>query len=84
MKKLNSRTFLNLMSLSLALVVCASARAAEFGASAWRGETAYVEIPQAFQDDMSNLPSGVIGNDVSFTLLRFDEVALLLLLIAPH
>ena len=46
-----------------------------FAASVWRGETAYVEIPEAFQDKMSILAERWSAlEDVSLTLLRFDEV----------
>ena len=50
------------------------ANAAEFGASVWRGETAYVEIPKALQDKAVALSAQRAGNGVSLTLLRFDEV----------
>ncbi len=49
------------------------ANAAEFGASVWRGETAYVEIPKALQDKAVALSAQRAGNGVSLTLLRFDE-----------
>ena len=45
-----------------------------FSASLWRGETAYVNIPEALQDDAAALSSDAAGEGVSFTLLRFDEV----------
>ena len=41
--------------LMAGLVACAFANAAEFGASVWRGETAYVGIPEAFQFDDSTI-----------------------------
>ena len=56
------------------LVACAVANAAEFTASVWRGETAYVEIPKALQDKAGALSAQRAGNGVSLTLLRFDEV----------
>ena len=60
--------------LMAGLVVCAFANAAEFGASVWRGETAYVEIPEAFQTKASALAAQPAKDGVSLTLLRFDEV----------
>ena len=60
-----------------ALGVCMFAycgEAAEFGASVWRGETAYVEIPEAFRDKVSCLFERWTGDDIKLTLLRFDEV----------
>ena len=56
------------------LMVCAFANAAEFGASVWRGETAYVEIPEGFQAKASALAAQPAKDGVSLTLLRFDEV----------
>ena len=47
---------------------------ATFGASVWRGETAYVAIPEAFQDKAATLAERRKGEDLSLTLLRFDEV----------
>jgi hypothetical protein len=69
-------------NLSLALLfVTGGAWAAEncadvnsFSASAWRGETAYVNIPEALQAATAALSSDAAGEGVSFTLLRFDEV----------
>ena len=48
--------------------------ARSFCASVWRGETAYVEIPEAFRDMASSLAGRNAGPDVSLTLLRFEEV----------
>ena len=62
------------MLLVAGIVACVFANAAEFGASVWRGETAYVEIPKAFQDKAAALSAQRAGNGVSLTLLRFDEV----------
>ena len=56
------------------LMVCAFANAAEFCASVWRGETAYVDIPEAFQDKAAALAAQPAKDGVSLTLLRFDEV----------
>ena len=48
--------------------------ARSFCASVWRGETAYVEIPEAFRDMAPSLAGRNAGPDVSLTLLRFEEV----------
>ncbi len=60
--------------LMAGLVACAFANAAEFGASVWRGETAYVGIPEAFQDKVYAIAEHPPKDGVSLTLLRFDEV----------
>ena len=62
------------MLLVAGLAVCAFASAAEFGASVWRGETAYVDIPEAFQGKASALAAEPAKDGVSLTLLKFDEV----------
>ena len=62
------------MLLVAGLAACAFANAAEFGASVWRGETAYVGIPEAFQDKVSAIAAHPPKDGVSLTLLRFDEV----------
>ena len=62
-------TFVSVLCLMGAL-----AYSATFEVSAWRGETAYVKIPEALQDDAAALSSDAAGEGVSFTLLRFDEV----------
>ena len=62
------------MLLVAGLMVCAFANAAEFNASVWRGETAYVAIPEAFQDKAAALAAQPAKDGVSLTLLRFDEV----------
>ena len=56
------------------VLACALAQAAEFSASVWRGETAYVAIPEPFQDKAPALAKENAGPDVSLTLLRFDDV----------
>ena len=45
-----------------------------FEAAVWRGETAYVEIPEALRDSAASLYGRKAGGGVSLTLLRFDEV----------
>ncbi|MBO5647519.1 MAG: DUF4091 domain-containing protein [Kiritimatiellae bacterium] len=65
------RNVIFLMSLCL---VGLSSYSATFDIAAWRGETAYVNIPEAFQKDVSAISSCAVGEGVSFTLLRFDEV----------
>ena len=63
--------------LAFVSVLCftvALGHSATFEASAWRGETAYVSIPEALQDDAAAISSDAAGEGVSFTLLRFDEV----------
>ena len=62
------------MLLVAGLMACVFANAAEFGASVWRGETAYVDIPEAFQDKAAALAAQPAKDGVSLTLLRFDEV----------
>ena len=58
-----------------ALVVAAMAvSAGTFDAAVWRGETAYVEIPEALRDKVSCLSNRWTGDDITLTLLRFDEV----------
>lgn len=56
------------------VAVCAVSGAAQFGASVWRGETAYVAIPEALREKAVNLSSRWTGDDIALTLLRFDEV----------
>ena len=63
-----------LVAAVVASAACAFANAAEFGASVWRGETAYVAIPERLQDKAVALSAQRAGNGVSLTLLRFDEV----------
>ena len=46
----------------------------DMSATVWRGETAYVKIPEALQDKVSCLHGRCAGDGVSLTLLRFDEV----------
>lgn len=65
------------MKLLLSAVVAASAAfcfGAEMSATVWRGETAYVKIPESLQGKASVLYGRCKGGDVSLTLLRFDEV----------
>ena len=63
-----------LVAAVVASAACAFANAAEFGASVWRGETAYVEIPKALQNKAVALSARRAEDGVSLTLLRFDEV----------
>ena len=62
---------------SCILGICIFAHCAEgasFDATVWRGETAYVNIPEAFQSEAESIAGLDSGKDVSLTLLRFDEV----------
>ena len=45
-----------------------------FEAAVWRGETAYVEIPEALRDSAASLYGRNAGGGVSLTRLRFDGV----------
>lgn len=62
-------------SLCVAAMFAAMAvSAVTFDAAVWRGETAYVEIPEALRDKVSCLSERWTGDDIKLTLLRFDEV----------
>ena len=50
------------------------AYSASLDAAVWRGETAYVAIPETLQDKAAGLAGMDTGKDVSLTLLKFDEV----------
>ena len=51
-----------------------AANAPAFSTSVWRGETAYAEIPEALRGKVSCLYGRWTGDDITLTLLRFDEV----------
>ena len=59
---------------SAAMFAAMVASAAAFDATVWRGEMAYVEIPEALRDKVSCLYERWTGDDMTLTLLRFDEV----------
>ena len=62
-------------SLCSAVMFAAMAvSAGTFDAAVWRGETAYVEIPEALRGKVSCLSERWTGDDIKLTLLRFDEV----------
>ena len=62
-------------SLCVAAMFAAIAvSAVTFDAAVWRGETAYVEIPETLRDKVSCLSERWTGDDIKLTLLRFDEV----------
>ena len=54
--------------------VCAVADTATFEAAVWRGETAYVAIPEAMQGGAAALAECDTGDGVLLKLLKFDEV----------
>ena len=55
-------------------VALAKEDSASLDAAVWRGETAYVEIPEALRGKVSCLSERWTGDDIKLTLLRFDEV----------
>ena len=59
---------------SAAMFAAMAVSAGTFDAAVWRGETAYVEIPEALRDKVSVLSNRWTGDDIKLTLLRFDEV----------
>ena len=59
---------------SAAMFVAMAVSAGTFDAAVWRGETAYVEIPEMLRDKVSCLSERWTGDDIKLTLLRFDEV----------
>ena len=59
---------------SAAMFAAMAVSAGTFDAAVWRGETAYVEIPEALRDKVSVLSNRWTGDDITLTLLRFDEV----------
>ena len=59
---------------SAAMFAAMVVSAGTFDAAVWRGETAYVEIPEALRDKVSVLSNRWTGDDITLTLLRFDEV----------
>ena len=59
---------------SAAMFAAMTVAAGTFDAAVWRGETAYVEIPEALRDKVSVLSNRWTGDDITLTLLRFDEV----------
>ena len=64
-----------LLAIMATFAHCAAFTApATFGAAVWRGETAYVSIPETLQDKAASLAGMDTGKDVSLTLLKFDEV----------
>ncbi len=64
----------NIILLSILSLIGVSAYSASLEVAAWRGESAYFQIPQELQGKVSTLSSGAAGEGVSFSLLRFDEV----------
>ena len=48
--------------------------AEKFEAAVWRGETAYIEIPEGVREMATLLAERKDGDDVSLALLAFDEV----------
>ena len=59
---------------SAAMFAAMAVSAGTFDAAVWRGETAYVEIPEALRGKVSVLSNRWTGDDIKLTLLRFDEV----------
>jgi hypothetical protein len=59
---------------SAAMFAAMAVSAVTFDAAVWRGETAYVEIPEALRGKVSCLSERWTGDDITLTLLRFDEV----------
>ncbi len=57
-----------------ALFAAMAVSAGTFEATVWRGETAYVEIPEALRGKVGLLFNRATGDDLNLTLLRFDEV----------
>ena len=58
----------------LAAFIATGISAATMDAAAWRGETAYVDIPERLQDKVTALLDRQQDDDISISLLRFDEV----------
>ena len=54
--------------------VFACGAAEKFEVAVWRGETAYVEIPEDFQSMVSAINAKAVGGDVSLELISVDEV----------
>ena len=59
---------------SAAMFAAMAVSAGTFDAAVWRGETAYVEIPETLRGKVSCLSERWTGDDIKLTLLRFDEV----------
>ena len=55
-------------------LVSVFAHSEPLAATVWRGETAYVAIPESLQDNAAALAEHCAVKDVSLTLLRFDGV----------
>ena len=63
------------LCLAVSLVAVFACDAAEkFEAAVWRGETAYVEIPKEFQNEVASICEQANSDDVKLELLSFDEV----------
>ena len=59
---------------SAAMFAAMAVSAGTFEAAVWRGETAYVEIPEELRDSAASLCGRSVCDGVSLTLLRFDGV----------